>query len=220
MKPLKSIAILSMACLVINACEQPVKFNEPQPAGKSNLSHFPNSLTGIYKSSDDNYFVEVKTKMIIKKQSTEVVISKAEVDSSKELHLKGNILVDSGNNFSFKVNLINDTLHGTINLTDTFFILNNENVLRKFRGHYFINTKHDDGGYDVKMITYEKGGHLTISEIQKDEIENLKSVTEIAEPSDSTLTSDYQFKPTKKEFKKFVNDMHGFRNSEEYLKVK
>src|SRR5205085_7245025 len=121
---------------------------------------------------------------------------------------------------SFKVKITNDTLHGFANLTDTVFILDNENILRNFRGHYFANTKLENGGYAVKMMTCGRSNHLTISEITKEEIENLKEITEIEEPTDSTFTSDYQFKPTKKEFKKFVNDMHGFRNTEEFVRVK
>ncbi|MEO8149515.1 MAG: hypothetical protein ABI723_17880 [Bacteroidia bacterium] len=220
MKNLKSVAIIITMCIVFNACEEPVKFSEPQPTGKGNLSGFPNRIKGVYKSINDDYTIEVSDKMIVQKMSGDVSIPKAEVDTSHELALKGDLLIDSGNKISFKVNLINDTLRGTINQSDTIFNLVNGNVLRKYNGHYFINTKYDDGSYGVMMLTYQRGGHLTVSQIKKEEIDNLKTITEIEEPNDSTFTSDYQFTPTKKEFKKFVSEMHGFRDEEEYLRVK
>lgn len=220
MKKLKSIVVSLLICIAFNACDEPVKFSEPQPAGKSDLNRFPNRLKGVFKSVNDDYIIEIKDQLIVMKSSNEVTIPKAEVDTSHELVLKGDLLIDSGNDISFKVNIINDTLRGIVNQNDTIFKLDSDNVLRKYRGHYFANTKFAQGSYGVMMITYERGGHLTLSHIEKDEIENLKAVTETEEPSDTSCTTDYRFTPTKKEFRKFVNDMHGFRNETEFIRVK
>lgn len=220
MRNLKLIALSILASIAFVACDEPVKFSEPQPTGKSNLSGFPNRLRGLYKSTTDDNFIEITDKTMVMKWNNEVSIPKSEVDTSHQFTLRGNLLIDSSNNISIRVNLINDTLCGFIKQCDTVFKVDNVNVLRKFRGHYFANTKYDVGSYSVMMITYERGGHLLLSQIKKEEIENLKAVTETEEPDDSTCATSYQFTPTKKEFKKFVNEMHGFRDNTEFIKVR
>lgn len=204
--------------IFITACEEPVKFAEPQPKDKSNLSSFPNRLLGTYKSVDDDYVLEISDNMIVRKFKANVSLTKTELDSSKNLKLNGNILFDSDNNLSFKVSIQNDSITGFAIQSDSIFNITSDNVLRKYNGHYFLNTKVDNG-YTVYMLTNEGAGKITISAIEKDEIANLKAVTAAEEPADSLL-SNYQFQISKKEFKKFVNEMHGFRSIEVFQKVK
>lgn len=205
-------------CLIIASCEEPVKFSEPQPQHKSNLSSFPTRIKGTYKSLNDEYTIEITDKMIIRNYKSNVCLSKSELDSSKNLELKGNLLIDKDNDLAFQITIKDDTIAGFAFQSDTIFIINNENLLRKFKGHYFLNTKLE-GGYYVQMITNEDGGKITISSIKKEEIENLKIISEVEEPDDS-LMDNYQFTLTKKEFKNFVNEMHGFRSTEVFQKIK
>jgi rRNA-processing protein FCF1 len=204
--------------ILITACEEPVKFIEPQPQGKSNLSSFPKRLIGIYKSVNDDYTIEISDKLIIRKFKSNIYLSKTELDSSKNLQLKGNVLLDNDNNLSFKVTIQNDSITGFAIQTDSVFMITNDNVLRKFNGHYFLNTKLDNG-YFVQMLTPEGSGKLTISSIKKEELDNLKTISAVEEPDDSLL-ENYQFTLTKKEFKNFVNEMHGFRSTEVFQKIK
>ncbi len=215
---MRHLKLVFCLLIFITACEEPVKFVEPQPQDKRNLSSFPNRLFGTYKSVDDDYVLEISDKMIIRKFKANVSLTKAELDSSKNLKLDGNILFDSDNNLSFKVAVQNDSITGFAIQTDSIFNISNENVLRKYNGRYFLNTKLEDG-YVVQMLTNEGAGKITISAIDKDEISNLKSISAIEEPDDS-LMSNYKFQLSTKEFKKFVNEMHGFRSTEVFQKIK
>lgn len=215
---MKSLIIYFLVLILMAACEEPVKFIEPQPQGKSNLSAFPDKFKGLYKSVNDDYTIEITDHLILRTYKSLVSITKNELDSSKNLELKGNMLIDNDNNIFFKVTINNDTISGFAIETDSVFNLSNENCLRKFNGHYFLNTKLDDG-YLVQMLTNEGSGKISISAIKKEEMDNLKAITAAEEPNDS-LMYNYKFELSKKEFKDFVNEMHGFRAVEVFQKVK
>lgn len=215
---MKKIIICFSILILIAACEEPVKFSEPQPKDIGNLSSFPRRIKGTYKSINDDYIIEISDRLIIRKFKANIYLSKTELDSSKNLQLKGNILIDKDNNLAFKVTIQNDSINGFAVQADSIFVLKDENRLRKFNGHYFLNTKLDNGFF-VQMLTSEGSGRLTISSIKKEELDNLKTISAVDEPDDSLL-ANYQFTLTKKEFKNFVNEMHGFRSTEVFQKVK
>ena len=74
-----------------------------------------------------------------------------------------------------------------------------DNVVRKFKGYYFLNTRYSKTSWYVQKVQLLKG-QLVISSIStNEEIENLKEVTETTD-----TIPPYQFTPKKKQFKKFV----------------
>jgi hypothetical protein len=90
-----------------------------------------------------------------------------------------------------------------------------DNVVRKFKGNYFLNTRYNKTSWSVEKMNLSKG-QLTISSIStKDDIENLKEMTETAQ--DTVINSN--FTATKKEFKKFVKN-DGFSDSEAFVRIK
>jgi hypothetical protein len=86
-------------------------------------------------------------------------------------------------------------------------------VIRKFKGHYFINTELSNNNWDVIKLTKNKTG-LSLASIKKsEEIATLRELTETA--SDTV----YSFNPTKKQFREFLKKKN-FTNEDYYLKVK
>ena len=90
-----------------------------------------------------------------------------------------------------------------------------DNVVRKIKGYYFLNTRYDKTSWEVKKMNLSKG-HLIISSLStKEDIENLKEITETTQ---DTVTN-YNFTATKREFKNFVKN-GGFSDSETIVRLK
>jgi hypothetical protein len=69
--------------------------------------------------------------------------------------------------------------------------MNYDNVVRKFKGYYFLNKRYNNESWGVKKIQLSKG-QLVISTIStKQDIENLMTITE--SPKDTAAL--YKFAP-------------------------
>ena len=98
---------------------------------------------------------------------------------------------------------------------DTLLYLPEGNVLKKFRGYYFLNSLTHTNSWEVKKLKL-KDGILMINEISSDEeITNLEKMTETHR---DTLIP-FKIKPTKKQFKEFIK-VNGFSDGETYIRLK
>lgn len=195
------------------ACEPPVTFNEPQPADTDNLSKFPKRLQGQYFSLVDNSTLSIDDKLIIRRYDYDYKVHPNQLDSTSRL--SDDTIINVTTNEKSVITREGDSLVTHIHYTDTLFRMDYDNVLRKFKGYYFINTRYDKTSWEVKKILLSKG-QLTISSIStKLDIDNLKEITET--PTDTI--PPYKFTATKKQFKEFIKN-DGFKESETFVKKK
>jgi hypothetical protein len=195
------------------SCEPPVTFTEPQPVHTDNLSKFPKRLKGQYLSLADKSILVITDKLIQRVHDFDYKVHKSQLDSN--LRLVGDTIVNATTNEKQYVKRELDSLIYHVYFVDTLFTLNYDNVLRKFKGYYFINTRYDKESWEVKKINISRG-QLTISSIStKLDLENLKEITESA----NDTISPYQFTTTKRQFRKFVRN-DGFSDIEIFARQK
>ncbi len=206
------LVTLSLVFILLCSCNEVVKFADPQPIGKRNISKFPSGLWGRYKSMTGNETLEINATSIVYGEQEAATIETQKSDSSLTVQL-------NNNSHSLSIILNNDSVYGTYIMEDTIFNIKKGNCLRFLKGNYFLNTHLSDGSYEVRMITPGKNSSITLSSIEPDEIENLKAVTQAEEPETLNDSISYLYRPTKKEFKKFVTEMHGFRNKTTFIKI-
>ena len=212
MKRLKVISTFIILTSLF-ACEPPVTFDEPQPTDTDNLSKFPNRLQGQYLSLADNSTLSIGDKLIQRIYDYDYKVHPNQLDSSARL--SGDTIIDLKTNERTLIKRDGDSLVTHIHYIDTLFQLNYDNVVRKFKGYYFLNTRYDKESWEVKKIQFTKG-QLVISSIStKLDLENLKEITET--PQDTVPL--YKFTATKKQFKKFVKN-DGFSGSETFIRQK
>jgi hypothetical protein len=195
------------------SCEPPVTFTEPQPVSTNNLSKFPKRLTGQYLSLADKSFLVITDKLIQRIYDFDYKVHQSQLDSNARL--VGDTIVNVTTNEKQFVKREMDSLIYHVHFVDTLFTLNYDNVLRKFKGYYFINTRYDKESWEVKKLSISRG-QLTISSIStKLDLENLKEITEA--PNDTI--SPYEFTTTKRQFRKFVRN-DGFSDIEIFARQK
>ena len=195
------------------ACEPPVTFTEPQPVDTDNLSKFPRRLKGVYLSLSDSSILSINDKLIQRTYNYDYKFHPNQLDSTERL--SGDTLINLETKERKLIKRDGDSLKIHIHSVDTLFQMDYDNVVRKFKGYYFLNTRYDKTRWKVEKMNLSKGQLILSSISTKEDIENLK---EINETTQDTVTN-YNFTATKKEFKKFVKN-DGFSASETFVKLK
>lgn len=212
MKPLKIIFALSILTSLV-ACETPVTFTEPQPPETDNLSSFPGRLKGVYLNLSDSSTLSINDKLIQRTYDFDYKIHLNQLDST--VRLLGDTLINLETNEREIIKRDGDSLKIHIHNIDTIFQMDFDNVVRKFKGYYFLNTRYDKTSWAVEKMKLSKGQLIISSISTKEDIENLKEITETTQ---DTLTN-YNFTATKRQFKEFVKN-DGFSDSEIFMKLK
>jgi hypothetical protein len=205
---------LMVACGSGEFREEPsVVFVEPQPEGEDNLAAFPLRLKGKYRGMAENNQLSITDKFIISTSVFEDKIPIVALDSN--LRLNGDTITDLKSGEKTKVILQGDSIMRSFTFTDTVFRLNYDNVLRKFRGHYFLNTRYEGENWDVKQLSPE-GSRLIIGSIRSQEdIQNLQAISEA--PADTSSDMPRRFHLSKKQFRKYLG-REGFRDQSIYIR--
>ena len=97
--------------------------------------------------------------------------------------------------------------------SDTTFLLSEEHLLRKMRGHYFLNRYIKDTGWEVQKLNIKKGV-LSISNISVED--ELKSLIELTESPMDTVPP-LSLSATRRQFRAFVKDS-GFTSTQVFIK--
>jgi hypothetical protein len=188
-------------------------FEEPQPNDISNLSKIPNRLFGKYLNIKDSSLLVINENVIKRVNNFSGKIHIKELDSLNVL--SGNTVINLKTKERIQVRRIGDSLLYHQNYTDTIFRLSKMNVLKKYKGYYFLNILFDEKNWETKKVKLSKG-KLTISTINSiEEIHNLEKITS---SSHDTISQVFKFKPTKRQFKKFVKEEGFGEEDETYIK--
>ena len=211
MKRLKFISTIVILTGLFSCGEAPVTFNEPQPTDTDNLSKFPDRLQGRYLSLADNSELVIGDKLIQRLYDFDQKIHPSQLDSNTRL--SGDTIINLMTNTREVVKHDGDSLVTHFHYIDTLFQMDYDNVVRKFKGYYFLNKRYDKESWDVKKIELSKGQLIVSTISTKEDIEYLKTITE----SKQDTAAPYKFTTTKKQFKEFIKN-DGFSDSETFVR--
>ena len=210
MKKISAVLVLSLV-FILFAC-QPVTFTEPQPKNVAELTAFPARLHGKYLNAGDSSLLQITASSMIISYRYDEKIHVSQLDSTEQLI--GDTLFDMVTARGKLIRIEGDSIVKPVSGSDTLFNINEKNVLKKFKGYYFLNTSDSPGNWQVQKLELAKG-KLTLSSLNaKEDLDQLIEITEY--PQDTTA---YVFTPSKQQFKKFVRNQ-GFRESSVYFKIK
>lgn len=221
---------VSYFCLLIfllpfafSSCEQQpaLEFEEPQPANVKNANEFKKKFRGEYLSLEDTSVLQILPNLLIRKSSYLFHVSKKDLDTMKDYSIQNNRLY--GPEFSTGVNFLlkNDTLEFSSNSVDTLFKVDgNENIIRFYKGHYYLNHKTPQNRWRLSSLSFNKDGKLLYTAVtDSTDLKNMQEITNVDSVLDTEgKTVAHISKPAKKEFKKFVKK-GGFHKYEEFVKI-
>lgn len=207
----RNLLLIGLLFFFLNACQPPAVFDKPQPVDVNSINAFPNSVQGNYLSLQDSSIVSITSSMITRSCEYENIVNISQLDSN--LQLIRDSLFDIRTGESSQVSIEGDSLIWLEHHFDTLFLIDAMNVLKKYKGYYFLNIFITTDRWEVKKMEFSKKG-LTIFKLnRKEDIKQLKALTATEQD-----TMPYHFSPTKKQFKQFIKN-EGFRNSEVFKKI-
>ncbi|MEO5570480.1 MAG: hypothetical protein ABIT08_08935 [Bacteroidia bacterium] len=209
--------IICGTCLIytgifLSSCEPEVSFGEAQPADLNELSAFPKSMQGDYSNEKDSSILTILEKEVRRTYFWEAKGSIKDLDTN--LHLVDSNLVSSDGTEKIPVLVIGDSFVMNNNFyIDTLFKISENNVLKKYKGYYFLNKKNQENHWNVTRLSLSKGIISTGTITSREKIKALQEITE------TTDSLSYDFKVTPKQFKKFIKD-DGFSEDDTFRRIK
>lgn len=211
MRQIVSFAIF-ISTVLFYSCEPAATFEKPQPADIKSLTAFPKRIQGKYLAADQASILTITDKLMTRYYDFDFKEHKDSLNSSYKL--VGDTLINLTDSTKVKVILRGDTIIQHYNATDTLFSISTDNILKKFKGYYFLNHLYNDNAWEVNKLSLEKGV-LTIASISdKGDIQKLKEISET-----STDTTSTNFSLTRRQFKNFIR-RDGFGEQETFTRLK
>jgi len=210
MKKLVTSVIVTII-LLLDGCEPAATFDKPQPENAKSLTSFSERLQGKYLSADQASIVTITDRLLIRQYDFDF---KEHKDSmGKSYKLVGDTLIYLRDGTKEEVIVNGDTIIQRANWTDTLFKVSADNLLKKFKGYYFLNNRYSDNSWEVKELSLKKG-MLTVGSVSdKDDIQKLKEITETI--TDTTSTN---FILSRRQFKRFMRQ-GGFGEQETFIRM-
>ena len=210
MKKFIAACIISSS-LFFSSCDPAATFDKPQPEDKKSLGSFPDNLQGNYLATDQSSIVTVTGQLVTRHYDVDYKAHKDSIGSSYKI--VADTLINLTDGSREKILLKGDTVIQHADWTDTIFNIPAGNVLKKFKGYYFLNCHYGDSSWEVKKLSLKKDV-LTIAGISAPEdIYKLKEITETTADTVST-----RFTLTRKQFKGFVKQ-GGFAEQETFIRM-
>ena len=208
---MKLVKILWLFLIVgLSACEPLATFEKPQPDNTKNAGRFQEKVVGTYRSVDGDELIFITHKSVIRETNYEEKTHKNDLDSL--VVLQGNFLLELVTKEKTNVRLIGDSVVQHFNFQDTLLNISNGDVLRKFKGYYFLNQHYGPNRWDVTSLAFRKGFLIVKTIETPEELVKLRKITNTI--ADSCVI----FNPTKKQFRQFIKQ-NGFGSDEVYYSV-
>ena len=194
------------------SCKQPeFAFDVAQPVDIKEQKDINKRLIGIYQSMKDSSTLNISKELILRSGFYIDGSDISKLDNS--LKLIGDTLIEIKTNQKVVVKKNGDSITWRQKYTDTIFSKKRNDVIKKFKGYFFINRYYKDLGWEVKKIKLKKG-IISISDISSEsDIVKLKAISE----NKFDTLSNQPIKLSKKEFKKFIKQ-NGFEDEEIFIK--
>lgn len=204
--------LLFFILLLFISCEEDeVTFTEPQPNQTGSLKEIPINLTGKYFDDDNNVELNIYNKIILKTFVSTDTFNINEL--SEDEIIKNDSLFNKKSFQQYLLKKINDSLFSGYRISDTIFNLERKDLLKKYKGFYFLNYFNSENNWSVNKLSYRKG----IININGITTENeIKILEDITQTNRDTLIP-YIASPTRKQFKEFIKQ-NGFTKGETYIK--
>ncbi len=200
-------AFVAISNLTLVACVNEVQFESPQPEGLADEVLMPASSWGIYRSAADSSYLFISAEEVVRFTYKVFSAPRSSLDSAYQI--KGDtLLFDEENRLTVEVH--GDSVFGAFHRADTVFSMSPQNVLRKYKGYYFLNNK-TINGWEVYLMSIKKNDLSLITTWKKEDLEALREITH-------TSDNAHHFKPTRRQIRKFLM-RHAFPAGEKFHRV-
>jgi len=220
--PLKPLYLLLFYCFLcsLSSCQPELNFEEPQPPEVKDANRFKRSIRGQYRCLNDSSFLTIDRHHIVREWNIEYSTTQFEIDTNAQLELKDGEVYAHDLSSWLSMELHNDSVVLKGKLVDTLFTMNQRQIARRFKGHYFLNYQNRDAFWKVTLLALDQDT-LTLQEMVAGEMEidQLKAITPIETvTNDAGETISFTAKPSKRAVKSILKS-EIFSGGNEFVKI-
>ncbi len=187
----------------------------PQPARGENLTEFPDNLLGKYESLVDTNVIRVEKYKIIRVFRENLFMTKIEFREEIGNTISGDTSFMFTDNWKIDIRSYGDSIKVFSSKDEELFKISEIQLLREFKGYYFLNYKDTNDYWKVKILRLV-GDTLEFDFILKDK--NIKGITKVEVFTDSNEDASKHFlDPARKELKRILKQR---KKGEKYIKSK
>jgi hypothetical protein len=220
----KTLYILLMIFLVSCGDYEYVRFETAQPDGVKESESFSRKTKGEYincSNPDDKLIIS--DNLILNSRTFKFKSHRNDLEFDSPITVDRNIDEELKKLFireGYEIEINGDTINASQIDIDTVFRISGNQVLKKFKGSYFLNFKEDESFWIVSRLNLKKDTLLIGQISPSDTLLRFDFVVKNEEfnESDSTTTTEYSINPSKKEFKKLMKP-NSFKRSSCFYKM-
>jgi hypothetical protein len=215
MNRLYKIFLFGFALLLTGiSCGPTATFDTPQPHGTKKESAIHKKYFGSFLSVDSTSTLLISKDMIINRYESTTVTPRASLNST--FILAGDTLLNLTDNTKKLVQVTDSSIIEHEILFDTIFRIGENNSLRKFKGHYFLNTKDENSQkWSVTKLSLHRKTLLLSYIFGKEDIKLLDNLMDI-ESDTSAKSVNYDL--DKKQFNEFLKS-DGFNHMYRFTRI-
>jgi len=201
--------LILLALVFLIGCGPYIYFKSPQPERKSNLSSFPKNLYGAYLSLADSSILIIDAKKIVKKRFENMMMSFEEYSKETGDTIFKDTTFLFTDNWLINMKVVGDSIFVNSSREEDIFTISNDQLLRKYKGYYFLNYKDSNDLWKVELLkltkdTLEYGNILIKEDLEK--IKGFTSVESYIDTTESGKSTKYYLNPAQREVKKILKN--------------
>ena len=202
-----------------------VRFETTQPDGVKESKSFNRKVKGEYVNcSDSGDILIISNNLILNARTFKLKSHRKDLKLDSVNTIDRNVndeLTKLYKSEGYDIDIIGDTISTSRLDIDTVFHISESEVLKKFKGSYFLNFKEDESFWNVGRLSLNKDTLRFGLVAPSDTLLRFDFVVKKVEfdESDSTTTTEYTINPSKKEFKQLIKP-NSFEVSACYCKKK
>ena len=219
---MKKLILLSTIVLLLFSCkpEDRVKFEEPQPAAVKESKGFRALRRGRYTNvKQPKKSIQIQKMLITTSQLYDFSIHRDNIEASKitEVDLKSDsAIIAYLNKLGGNAKIIGDTVYYSQTVTDTFFMISENSILKHYKRSYYLNFQDDDGFWEVYRVKFY-GDTLLFGEITPNDTLLTYDYARVDSIKKHPEVKEYVLHPDKKELRKLMHS-DAFKVTEKYIK--
>ncbi|MEM1319696.1 MAG: hypothetical protein AAGG75_05530 [Bacteroidota bacterium] len=216
------LPLLALLLIIgIWSCEEPpIVFTAPQPEGLNAEPFIRPIYRGRFLCDSDSALMVVKNNIIYKAKAFQLEVTPTELENTDGLSLKdGQLYVEEWGR-QLPTRIEKDSIyHSDFIHRDTLIYLDENHVLKHFRGHMVINRKMEKEKWEVMLLSLDEHLNLALSiTTLPEEIEQLEAIT----PAEDLSTEDqtqYRISPTVIEFDELLQTQLIFQECDYFYRI-
>lgn len=214
---MKRKTVVFLLLLFLLGCGPYIWFKVPQPQGRENLTAFPVELQGKYSSVVDTVIIHIEKERIIREYRENLLMTKVEFREETGDSIAEDTAFTFSGNWQITVKSFGDSVQIFSKKDDELFHISERQVLREYKGYYFLNYKDTNNFWKVKILDLQQDSLEFDFILSVDDMRQIRNITKVEVKKDSTSeSSKYYLDPTKRELRKILRKR---KPGEKYVKL-